>query len=595
VSNVVVNVISRYAAVFCVFCSICRAAPCLAAAAQGGDRGTPANPPDAAAASNDVARGIAALHLFEYEDANDTFRRAQSAHPDLVLAFWGEAMTYDQILWRKEDIVAGRDALRRLGASRAARLAKAATATERNLLDAADALFGEGDSAARHQKYADAMARAYEQDPENADVAAFFALALMGTVSRSLIGYEDAHEGHVHGLAGSPIQARVAAILGRVLQSHPDHTGALHYLIHDYDDPEHAAQGLAAARRLAALAPDSSHARHMPSHIFLQLGMWRDAAASDRGAFDQSTAWVERRHYGPAVRNYHALSWLEYELLQRGKYGEAWSTIGELEPVVKATGQVPLLSTLSSMRARFVVETRRWSLMANETSFANVNDLFAIGISAARSGNNALASRARDGLAARAQSASEGDLRPVIAIMEREVSALIQLASGYRDDAIRTLQAASRAELDLPPPLGLPQPVKPAPELLGEVLVEIGRAREAIERFGQTLRRHPNRSLSVLGLARAHAAVGELDASRRYYRELLANFSDADGDLPELNEARHALENRPAPASHYAAPVFAVVVAAAAVTLAIVRKRQRPRPASRPAQKRRAGRQHPSK
>ena len=93
-----------------------------------------------------------------------------------------------------------------------------------------------------------------------------------------------------------------------MLQTHPDHAGALHYLIHNYDDPEHAAEGLAAARRLAALAPDSSHARHMPAHVFLQLGMWREAAASDRAAFDQSTAWIERRHFGPAVRNYHALT-----------------------------------------------------------------------------------------------------------------------------------------------------------------------------------------------------------------------------------------------------------------------------------------------
>jgi tetratricopeptide (TPR) repeat protein len=575
------GVITRYAAVFCVVWSVCRMEPSVAAAQSGGR----ANPPDRPSnpAADDVARGLAALHLFEYEDANDAFRRAQKATPAPAMAYWGEAMTYDQILWRKEDIAAGRGALRRLGASRAARLDRAATPTETNLLDAADALFGEGDSTSRHQKYAEAMARAHEQDPDNPDVASLYALALLGTVSRSLIGYEDAHEGHVHGLAGSPVQSRVAAILDRVLQTHPDHAGALHYLIHNYDDPDHAAQGLAAARRLAALAPDSSHARHMPAHVFLQLGMWREAAASDRAAFDQSTAWIERRHFGPAVRNYHALSWLEYELLQRGRYGDAWSTLGELEPVVKSTGQVPLLSTLSSMRARFVVETRRWSLMANETNFANVNDLFAIGISAARSGNDALARRARDGLAARAQSASEGDLRPAIALMERELSALIQLAGGYRDDAIQTLRAASKTELDLPSPLGLPEPVKPAPELLAEVLVESARPREAIEPFGQTLRRHPNRSRSLLGLARAHAALGELDASHRRYRELLANFSEADRDVPELDEARQALAPPAARRSRYAPAVIALVAVAAALAVIIVRMRQRPPAAARPA------------
>ena len=123
--------------------------------------------------------------------------------------------------------------------------------------------------------------------------------------------------------------------------------------------------------------------------------------------------------------------------------------------------------------------------------------------------------------------------------------------------------------------------MKPAPELLGEVLVESARPREAIEPFGQTLRRHPNRSLSLLGLARAHAALGELDASRRRYRELLANFGEADRDLPELAEARHALAPPAAPVSRYVRAAVALAVVAAALAV-IVRRRKRPRAPARP-------------
>jgi tetratricopeptide (TPR) repeat protein len=543
------------------------------------------------ASASDPARtafteGLAALHLFEYEDANDAFRRAQQLDPGFALAYWGEAMTYDQTLWRREDSAAARAALDRLAPSRSARLAKARSAADKALLAAVDILFGEGDHAARRRNYADAMGRLYEQDRGDPDVAALYALALLGTMSRSLIGY-DAHEGHVAGLAGSGVQERVAAILEGVLRQHPDHPGALHYLLHNFDDPEHAARGLAAARRLAAIAPASSHARHMPSHIFLQLGMWRDAASADRAAFDESNAWVARRKLGRAVRNYHALSWLEYELLQRGRYREAWETTMELEPVVKASGQIPLLSSLSSMRARFVVETRRWNLMANERNFANVDDLYAIGMSAARSGNQTLAGMARDGLAARVQSEREGDLRPAIAIMEREVAALVELAAGRGEEAVQILRAAASAELRLPPPLGLPQPVKPAPELLGEVLAEIGRPREAIVPFEQALARNRSRSLSVLGLARAHAALGETDASRRRYRELLANFDEADNDLPELQEARRALE--PAnPPPHYLFVIIAIAALAAGGGVAIARQRRRPRPAVQPPRRKRA-------
>jgi tetratricopeptide (TPR) repeat protein len=522
-------------------------------------------------------RGLTALHTFEYEDANEAFREAERLDPGFAMAYWGEAMTYNQTLWRKEDVGAARGVLGRLGPTPAARAEKATTPTEKAFIEAIEILFGSGDAATRHRKYAEAMARLYERDGDNPDVASFYALALLGTMSRSLIGHADDREGHTHGLAGSDVQTRVAAILEKVLQSYPQHPGALHYLLHDYDDPEHARLGLAAARTLEQLAPDASHARHMPAHIFLQLGMWRDAASSDRAAFDASSAWIKRRNLPPTVRNYHALAWLEYELLQRGHYRDAWETIGEIEPIVKTTGLVPLLSDLSSMRARFVIETRRWHLLAGQRNFANVDDLFAIGISAARTRDPNLAEIARQALAARAQSEREGDLRPAIAIMEREVAALIHLAGGRTDDAIQVLRTAVRDELALPPPLGLPEPVKPAPELLGEVLLESGRPREAVEPFEQALRRNPNRSLSVLGLARAAAALGDMTTARVRYGELLANFDEADSDVPELEEARRVLEQpiaaTPTPRSRAALIVVILLVAAASGAFTVAGRR----------------------
>jgi tetratricopeptide (TPR) repeat protein len=372
-------------------------------------------------------------------------------------------------------------------------------------------------------------------------VASFYALALLGTASRGLIGNMDAHEGHSQSLAGSGIQTRVAVVLNTVLRSHPAHPGALHYLLHDFDDPAHAGLALQAARTFATIGLESSHARHMPSHIFLQLGMWHDAASSDRAAFSASSEWVTRKGLGPAMRNYHALSWLQYELLQLGRYREAWDTLGELEPTVKAGGSLELLSNLSSMRARFVIETGRWDSMGGGRTFGNADELFAIGVSAARRGDAALAAMARQALAERAQSEREGDLRPAIAIMEREVAALIELAAGRRDQAVVILQGAARRELELPAPFGLPAPIKPAPELLGEVLLEAGRPRDAIDAFNQALRRNAGRSSAVLGLARAAAALGQTASARQHYRQFLANYDKADADVPVLKEARTAL------------------------------------------------------
>jgi hypothetical protein len=490
--------------------------------------------------------GLTALHNFEYEQANEAFHRARTLEPGFVLAYWGEAMTYHQTLWRNENVEAARRTLYDLGPTEAARAAKATTARERALLASVETLFADGDADVRRRRYVDAMAKAAAAQPDDPDIASLYALALLGTTSRSLIGFGDAHD---PALAGSELQKQVAAILNRVLTAHPRHPGALHYLLHTYDDPDHARLALAAARTYASVAAGASHALHMPAHIFLQLGMWHDAAASDRAAFDASTDWARRKQLSPAVRNYHALAWLQYEQLQSGRFSDAQAAIREIEPVATAAASQahagehqPLLSDLSSMRARFVIETRRWSTMAASTTFGNVNDLFAIGISAARIGNLRSAQMVQQALAQRATSPQEGDMRPAIAIMEREMAALLEQAAGRLDAAITIMSAAAKSELALPAPLGLPIPIKPAPELLGEMLLEAKRPQDAIAPFEATLKRHANRSLSLLGLARAAKAASDEARARESYRKLLTNYERADADVSEAIEARNALK-----------------------------------------------------
>ena len=398
-----------------------------------------AQPPDA---EREFRRGLTSLHEFEYEEANEAFRRAQTLDSGFVLAYWGEALTYHQSLWGRENIDAARKAIARLGPTPAARARKCRTPKEADLLAAAETLFGAGDAASRRRGYADAMATLHGRYPDDADVAAQYGLSLLATMSRGLTGSEDVHEGHSQDLAGSDIQARVTAILQKVLESHPQHRGALHYLLHAYDDPAHAARALSAARNYAKIA-EASHARHMPAHIFLQLGLWEEAAASDRAAYDASVEWAAQRGLGAALRNYHALSWLHYELLQLGRYRDAEEAMSALEPIAKTGDNAILLSDLSSMRARSAVETERWDSMAGQDTFANVNDLFAIGLSAVRSGQADKAEHVRGVLAGRAQAKEEGALKPAIAVMERELAALIALAAGRTDEAVATLISAA--------------------------------------------------------------------------------------------------------------------------------------------------------
>src|SRR5688500_3302736 len=163
-------------------------------------------------AASEFRAGLVSLHNFEYEEANAAFLRAQQIDRDFAMAYWGEAMTYHQILWQNEDLAAGRRVLVRLAPTPKARAAKAATDRDRGLLAAADALFGSGDAVARRAAYTQAMASLYERLPADPDIAAFYALALVGTMARGLAGAADAHEGHSAALAGSVTQTRVTAI-----------------------------------------------------------------------------------------------------------------------------------------------------------------------------------------------------------------------------------------------------------------------------------------------------------------------------------------------------------------------------------------------
>ena len=493
----------------------------------------------APAAQPSFLRGVTALHNFQYEDAVEAFGEAQKIDRDFAMAYWGEAMAYHPTLWLNQDADMARQILLRLGPTPQARAAKAGTEREKGFLRAIDLLFGSGDRAARNHAYAEAMGRLAASYPDDLEVLCFHALALMGMTARSsaLFGEGDDDQ-HQHALVGSETQKEAAVILQKVLARNPDHPGALHYLIHDYDDPEHARLALPAARAYAKVAPQSSHALHMPAHVFLQLGMWDEAAASDEASFRASEAWIKRKGLAIGMRDYHSLSWLLYESLQQGRFHKAREALDTIGPAVQATGAPRLKAVQSDMRARYVVETRSFPELATARDFATSGELFAIGMSAVRLRTPNLPDMALTELKRRAGSPGSGHRQLDVAVMERELAALMAVVAGRGDDAVARMREAVAVERELPPPMGQPRPIKPASELFGEILLEIGKPREAAAEFERALARWPNRSPILLGLARASAALGDRATAGRYYKRLLANYKNADSGLPELKEAQ---------------------------------------------------------
>lgn len=534
----------------------------LAAAVSPSCAGTPATQPDAGlgvlsfpnsgapAAQDHFLRGVAWLHSFAYEDAIDAFRAAQRADPDFALAFWGEAMCFNQPLWFGEDLQKGRAALVRLGATPEARAEKAGTRREQMYLAAVDVLYGPGDKATRDRAYSQAMASLVEAFPDDDEAQAFYALSLLALLPRG----DDALE-----------QRRGAgAIVEAVFARQPDHPGAAHYIIHAYDHPELADRALPVARAYARIAPAVSHALHMPAHTFLQLGLWDEAADTDEASWNASIQWAARRQLSITARDYHSLSWLHYEWTQQGRFAKAAAAIRIVEEAMAAassgqhvgghhyadseigrgSGVTALRNDRGAMRARLVVEGERWSEMKGQGSFDNVDELFALGMSAWKLGDHArllAAVREFERLVTAPGAPIDAALRGQATVMLHELGALLMLSQGDAGEAFAAMERAIAAQARLPKPIGRPYPVKGADELYGELLLQAGRPAEAMQWFERALSRTPNRSRAVLGLARAAAAAGEGERSRAAYERFLANWRLADPELPELAEARAAL------------------------------------------------------
>jgi tetratricopeptide (TPR) repeat protein len=468
----------------------------------------------AAAAQASFIEGVKGLHSFEFDEAAAAFHKAQQIDPGFALAYWGEAMSYNHPLWAQQDLPAAKKALERLAPTLDGRLTKAPTEKEKAYLEAVNQLFyAGGDKLARDNAYSEAMARMYARWPDDHEVEIFYALSLLGTVRPQDKGFRR--------------QALAASIAFKVFQENPMHPGAAHFIIHAFDDPDHAILALPAAREYAKIAPAAPHALHMPSHIFVQLGMWQDVRASNIVAYKAATDLIERMHLPEGREDFHTLSWLEYANLMLGKFDEAKKNVDLAQQAADRNPQNAGVSQgYHTMLARYILETGKWEKIPLKESAAGASSehasmpgmgtayagqgawIFIAGLSAAKLGDADEAGRAGAMLlATRQRMESTGDTYAAkpFGIMGDEVASAAQLVRGQTAEALRLAKEAADIESTLAAPSGPPEPIKPALEFYGEVLLAANRPSEAAAAFRQQLLRTPNRTPAVEGLARAGA------------------------------------------------------------------------------------------
>jgi tetratricopeptide (TPR) repeat protein len=500
------------------------------------------------AAQPHFIRGVAALHSFWYDEALGAFEAALKIDPQFAMAWWGVAMTHHRPFVPGSNHEAGRRALAQI------RRLASLTARERAYIDALRAWYADGNPAERARDYALAMRNLHHAFPNDPEAAAFYALSLLGG------SWDD--EGAL------PRHKAAGAIAADVYRRNPNHPGAAHYIIHSYDEPELAKEGLAAAQHYATIAPDSPHALHMPSHIFLQLGMWRETTSSNEAAWSASEAWVQRTQSSPAFRDYHNLHWLIYSCLQEGRYAKAAELVDQFQAMQKDMHPETRFF-FHKAAAAYIVDTRRWdradALFAPElpkvrsaasaplppgveicgrefdrpaaTTGVQPADIpaFITTLAAAALG----ATNSAERLAQLRTSAGGDQAMPEFwRIRVLEIVAVTRAREDNFAAAIAAMREATAIEEALGKPPGPPAAYKPPHELFGEILLRAGEPAEAAAQFERNLRLHPARALSLLGRARALSAMGDQRAARVMYGRLLEIWRQADEDLRELREAR---------------------------------------------------------
>jgi tetratricopeptide (TPR) repeat protein len=473
-------------------------------------------------------KGLLLLHSFEYEDARDEFENAIKSDPDFVMAYWGAAMTHNHPIWMEQNQDAARAILIRLGASSQERQKRATTQREKDWLSTLEILYGDGTKEERDLKYEKAMDELSQKYPDDLEASIFHALAILGT----------AHNGR-----DFRIYMRAAGILEEAYFKSPDHPGVLHYMIHCYDDPIHATLGLRAARKYAAIAPDAGHAQHMPSHIFLALGMWPETVGSNRNAFDVADQRVRKKKLGLEERGYHYLHWLEYGHLQLGMFSKARQELGIIDIDSQKSGSSRAISFLIRMRAAYILETEGWNsdavpMLADPSKVkltAAAIHLFTNGYVALKKADLPKAKKTLQELQDRIQkstgSTSEShhgmassqnyDLdQKTVSILADELKAAILFAEGKREEAVNLLRKTSAQEDELTFEFGPPDIVKPSHELLGELLLEMKEPKDALQQFQLALERGPKRMHALQGLLRAASESGDEQIKTETQKEL---------------------------------------------------------------------------
>ncbi|CAF0759694.1 unnamed protein product [Adineta steineri] len=470
--------------------------------------------------------GLAHLHSFEYSFASEQFEKAYSLDSKFAMAYVFSALTNIQPVWLGENPKAGWEQIKQMNLHIDF---EKLTQREQLYVEAGRNLFKRG--ILHYNDYINSLKIIYDLFPMDNEAGLFLVCVLFRKTQPEIRGYLNRNS------QGRQLQIKILKI---ILKTNPNHPGALHYFTHVYDQPQTASCALSNTLKYSCIAQSSSHAQHMSSHIFLRLGFYRQALIAN----------LESDEIGMNIqRQYHSIEFMHYIYLNMGRRTYALQFLENLKSLINNNTFYRMQYGI--MYDRHIVETQNYNfafdnpfdlIICSECTVLgdllwlyqiNSGLLLVKGFSTIKNDqqyNSTIVQYYIEQLVNMSieVNKTEPTLSISILAMTLQLKAFHQYyrlatTNDEKNLALNYARIANELELSVnPPSYGPPiDPVKPSQELYGELLLENKQYEKAIEEFLHVMTYFPNRTLTLIGLARGYSLLNRTNLARLYYSCLI--------------------------------------------------------------------------
>ena len=490
-----------------------------------------------------IAFGIALVHHMTYDDAEYTFNKVIEMDPDCFWGYWGKAMTYIHPLW--PDIPDEKTL--NAGFALSQNALKLAETEKEKLYGAAVASFYEDglnkSEPERLEAFRVGWKTAADEMPDDIEAKMFSVLSMLATVSPTDKSYK--------------VQIEAGALAESVLKIIPDHPAGFHYAIHAYDYPPLAQNAIRVAREYYKLAPEVPHALHMPTHIFTRLGYWQESI--DLNLRSAEAAWKMPVDGQLSNHYFHALDYTVYAYLQQSQYDKAKGISDLLDTLHGPYQPLPQIAySLAAIPGRIALEYQKWKEAANLSlahpdfpwkNFPQYEALlyYAKGIGAGRSKNIEIAGQSLKKLEYLQNTFTDAESNKYwinqIEIQKKMVKSWELYAQNEMEKSLeKMIEAADLEDATSKNPV-TPGALLPAREMVGDLLLEMNRPKEALEQYELSLKNNPNRFNSLYGAGKSAELTGDMKKAKSYFGELLKLNKDSHSKRPQIVYAKNSVGN----------------------------------------------------